>query len=351
LAPEQVDSVITVSLKVTSSTNARTHTVYRTITIKRDHQSQYFVKDHLGSPRVVVDGKGNLLSNADYYPFGGIMPGRSGNNGMSHDRTKFTGYLLEEEGGQDTYHAEARGYDPVIGRFTSRDPLANDYPGWTPYHYTHNNPLNLIDPTGMSACDPPDECGWMDRIFSYFSQPETTRQEDFGGQQRRAAMQNHEGIQRAAVQAQEAVQEGVKDGLKTGIKVTDAVSDASTSLAVIGIATTPLHGGTLTTSLLAIGTGADATSLALKTIDAAVFDGSWETAAWQAGSMFTRGVAGEVVQGVTSKVVARTGSSVSGPLFQSAQTGRFVTNGFGHTVTAVSDATRVIIDVMIPDYP
>jgi len=29
--------------------------------------------------------------------------------------------------------------------------LAEDFPGWTPYHYVHNNPINLVDPTGMSA--------------------------------------------------------------------------------------------------------------------------------------------------------------------------------------------------------
>lgn len=33
----------------------------------------------------------------------------------------------------------------------SIDPLAFEFSSWTPYHYVHNNPIRLIDPTGMKA--------------------------------------------------------------------------------------------------------------------------------------------------------------------------------------------------------
>jgi len=49
------------------------------------------------------------------------------------------------------YYYGARYYDPRISIFVSVDPLAEEFEGWTPYHYVHNNPINLIDPTGMSA--------------------------------------------------------------------------------------------------------------------------------------------------------------------------------------------------------
>lgn len=35
--------------------------------------------------------------------------------------------------------------------FISVDPLAEEFVGWTPYHYVHQNPANLIDPDGRNA--------------------------------------------------------------------------------------------------------------------------------------------------------------------------------------------------------
>jgi hypothetical protein len=31
------------------------------------------------------------------------------------------------------------------------DPIAGKYPGWSPYNYTMNNPINLVDPDGKEV--------------------------------------------------------------------------------------------------------------------------------------------------------------------------------------------------------
>jgi uncharacterized protein RhaS with RHS repeats len=41
--------------------------------------------------------------------------------------------------------------DAETGRFLTVDPLANQFPSWSPYNYTEDNPVNKIDPLGLSA--------------------------------------------------------------------------------------------------------------------------------------------------------------------------------------------------------
>lgn len=81
----------------------------------------------------------------------------------SDNKYLYNGKELQDEqlGGinLDLYDYNLRFYDPALARFTTQDPLAEEFSSWTPYHYVHNNPINLVDPTGMSATKYEDEEG------------------------------------------------------------------------------------------------------------------------------------------------------------------------------------------------
>ena len=46
------------------------------------------------------------------------------------------------------YDFHARGYDQAIGRTWQHDPNSFNYPAWSPYSWTGNNPILNIDPDG-----------------------------------------------------------------------------------------------------------------------------------------------------------------------------------------------------------
>ncbi|MEO8648324.1 MAG: RHS repeat-associated core domain-containing protein, partial [Acidobacteriota bacterium] len=67
-----------------------------------------------------------------------------------------TGYERDNE--SDLDFAQARMFSYSHGRFTSPDPLresakTNNPQSWNRYSYTFNNPLNLVDPTGLIVDD------------------------------------------------------------------------------------------------------------------------------------------------------------------------------------------------------
>jgi len=85
----------------------------------------------------------------------------------------YTGH--ERDGETGLHYAGARYYMSALGRWTSVDPLAGEFPAWSGYHYVRNDPLALTDPTGMAPSD-----WYKDRDGSYKHDPEVTSQADLG---------------------------------------------------------------------------------------------------------------------------------------------------------------------------
>jgi len=70
----------------------------------------------------------------------------------SLSRTCFGRKELDQETGW--YYYGARYYDPAVSQWLSIDPLTEKYPGISPYNYTADNPVMLVDPDGRDPWPP-----------------------------------------------------------------------------------------------------------------------------------------------------------------------------------------------------
>ena len=111
-----------------------------------DGKYHYYLKDHQGNNRVVVDEEGTVEEVNDYYAFGGLM---STSSRQSVQPYKYNGKELDRKGGLDWYDYGARYYDAALGRWHVVDPMSEKYYGVSPYLYCVNNPILLVDPNGM----------------------------------------------------------------------------------------------------------------------------------------------------------------------------------------------------------
>ncbi|WP_235183105.1 RHS repeat-associated core domain-containing protein [Schleiferia thermophila] len=61
---------------------------------------------------------------------------------------RFNAKELDSESG--LFYYGARYYHPVVSKWLSVDPLASEFPAWTPNNYTMNNPVYMMDPDGRA---------------------------------------------------------------------------------------------------------------------------------------------------------------------------------------------------------
>lgn len=130
-----------------------------------DYTTAFFVRDHLGSTRVMLNAQGDILERNAYYPFGLQM-----NQGKSYPtlterlpqlysgyisptparRNLYNGKEIQTTAGTDYIDYGFRQYDPATVRWMVVDPKAEKYLALTPYSYCSNAPISLLDPQGDS---------------------------------------------------------------------------------------------------------------------------------------------------------------------------------------------------------
>lgn len=116
-----------------------------------DSLCHYFVKDHLGSVRTVINEKGILEQVNNYYPFGGYISDACYNADLQY--YKYNGKELQRMHGLDCYDYGERFYDGVLSRWDRIDNLCEQYYHISPYAYCISNPLRYIDKFGLRPGD------------------------------------------------------------------------------------------------------------------------------------------------------------------------------------------------------
>ena len=110
-----------------------------------DGKYHYYLKDHQGNNRVVINQSGTVEETNHYYPFGGVFA--SSGNVQPY---KYNGKELDAKKGLNWYDYGARHYDAALGRFTTNDRFAEKYHSMSPYQYGANSPVGNIDVNGDS---------------------------------------------------------------------------------------------------------------------------------------------------------------------------------------------------------
>jgi RHS repeat-associated protein len=104
-------------------------------------QALYYVTDHLGTVRQLVDTSGKVQTQYAFDPYGA----RTKVSGTVDADMGYAGLFNHATTGLDL--AVFRAYAPQLGRWINRDPI-EEAGGLNIYSYANGNPINAVDPSG-----------------------------------------------------------------------------------------------------------------------------------------------------------------------------------------------------------
>ena len=143
--------------------------IARFVYAERSHVPAYLIKDsatyriitdHLGSVRLIINSAtGAIAQRIDYDPWGTILL----DTNPGFQPFAFAGGLHDPHTGLT--HFGARDYDPTIARWTTKDPIGFAGGDTNLYAYVANDPINLVDPSGLAWYEYFD---WVDPVGNFF---------------------------------------------------------------------------------------------------------------------------------------------------------------------------------------
>ncbi len=147
-----------VGKKVLSKNAANRHEVLEeNMYISKDGYMETFVVNETSEDvwfdnMTVMSVSSAIVQETHYDPWGLELKGLGFQHGLyKANKYLYQGKEMMDDQNLNIYDFEARGYDPVIGRTLQIDPHADNYYALSPYSWVANNPLNVIDPTGMDT--------------------------------------------------------------------------------------------------------------------------------------------------------------------------------------------------------
>jgi len=116
----------------------------RVVALDRAGETFYVASDQVGSPRLVVDSTGSVVKRIDYTSFGRMIVDTNPGFDLA---IGFAGGIIDPDTGLIRFGF--RDYDPLSGRWTTRDPILFSGGQVNLYAYAGNNPVKQRDPTGL----------------------------------------------------------------------------------------------------------------------------------------------------------------------------------------------------------
>ncbi|MCW7549646.1 YwqJ-related putative deaminase [Photorhabdus sp. APURE] len=118
-----------------------------------NNQVRYSYDNLIGSSQLEIDSNGKIISQEEYYPFGGTaLWAAESRIEASYKTIRYSG---KERDATGLYYYGYRYYQPWVGRWLSADP-AGTIDGLNLYCMVMNNPITFADNMGLSSLD------WLD---------------------------------------------------------------------------------------------------------------------------------------------------------------------------------------------